>query len=236
MEAERKIGIMGGTFDPIHIGHLILGEAAYEQFGLDEVWFMPAGNPPHKQNRAGRATDAQRVEMVKLAIRSNPHFALSLEEMNEDGYSYTYRTLERLSAEHPGTKFYFIIGADSLFDFDQWKEPQRIADACTIVAATRNQTSPQVFERVLEQRRLQFHGNFLKLDTPNLDISSQAIRECIRRNQTVRYYLSEEVRRYIQEHAIYAGGPEAAEKEVAPGDAAAEGASLRRGKEEDTDG
>lgn len=206
MGAKRKIGIMGGTFDPIHIGHLILGEAAYEQFGLDEVWFMPAGNPPHKRDRAGRATDGQRVEMVKLAIRSNPHFALSLEEMNEDGYSYTYRTLERLCAENPGTEFYFIIGADSLFDFDQWKEPQRIADACSIVAATRNQTAPDVFERVLERRRKQFHGNFLKLDTPNLDISSEAIRECIRQERTVRYYLSEEVRRYIQENRIYSDG------------------------------
>ena len=73
---NRKIGIMGGTFDPIHIGHLILGEAAYEQFGLDEVWFLPAGNPPHKRNRAGRAKNAQRVEMVRRAIASNPHFVL----------------------------------------------------------------------------------------------------------------------------------------------------------------
>ena len=71
---------MGGTFDPVHIGHLILGEGAYEQFGLSEVWFMPAGNPPHKQNRTGRATDAQRVEMVKRAIAGNPHFALCMAE------------------------------------------------------------------------------------------------------------------------------------------------------------
>ena len=75
-KTNRKIGIMGGTFDPIHIGHLILGEAAYEQFGLDEVWFLPAGNPPHKRNRAGQAKDAQRVEMVRRAIASNPHFVL----------------------------------------------------------------------------------------------------------------------------------------------------------------
>ncbi|MGN0433508.1 MAG: nicotinate (nicotinamide) nucleotide adenylyltransferase, partial [Bilifractor sp.] len=128
-ERKRKIGIMGGTFDPIHIGHLILGEAARQQFSLDKVFFMPAGNPPHKRNRAGRAGDEQRVDMVRLAIASNPGFELSLFEMNEDGYSYTYRTLEMLRNKNPDMDFYFIMGADSLFDFDQWREPQRIVNA-----------------------------------------------------------------------------------------------------------
>ena len=130
-KTNRKIGIMGGTFDPIHIGHLILGEAAYEQFGLDEVWFLPAGNPPHKRNRAGRAKDAQRVEMVRRAIASNPHFVLCTKEMKDEGYTYSYRTLEAMRKEHPGTEFYFIIGADSLFYFDEWKNPERICkDPC----------------------------------------------------------------------------------------------------------
>ena len=86
---RRKVGIMGGTFDPIHLGHLILGEKAYEQLGLDKVWFMPSGNPPHKQNRDGQATDEQRVEMVKRAVSGNSHFGLSLTEMHEEGYTYT---------------------------------------------------------------------------------------------------------------------------------------------------
>ena len=86
-EKRKRVGIMGGTFDPIHIGHLILGETAYEQFDLDQVLFMPAGNPPHKRNRLHRATDEQRSEMVRRAIASNPHFSLSLEEMNEDGFN-----------------------------------------------------------------------------------------------------------------------------------------------------
>ena len=124
-KTNRKIGIMGGTFDPIHIGHLILGEAAYEQFGLDEVWFLPAGNPPHKRNRAGQAKDAQRVEMVRRAIASNPHFVLCTKEMEDEGYTYSYRTLEAMRKEHPGTEFYFIIGADSLFYFDEWKKTSR---------------------------------------------------------------------------------------------------------------
>lgn len=81
---HKKIGIMGGTFDPIHVGHLILGEKAYEQLNLDKVWFMPSGNPPHKQNRMGRATDEQRIAMVQKAIAGNPHFELSLIEMHEE--------------------------------------------------------------------------------------------------------------------------------------------------------
>ena len=146
---SRKIGIMGGTFDPVHIGHLILGEGAYEQFGLSEVWFMPAGNPPHKQNRTGRATDAQRVEMVKRAIAGNPHFALCMAEMNADGFTYSYRTLETLNRRYPDTEFYFILGADSLFDFHKWREPGRICAACKIVVATRNQVSSEKLDEAI---------------------------------------------------------------------------------------
>ena len=112
-DIRRRIGIMGGTFDPIYMGHLILGEKAYEQFHLDKVLFMPSGNPPHKRNRQGRATDEQRVEMVRRAISTNPHFELSMAEMHENGYTYTYHTLELLKAENPDIDYYFIIGAYS---------------------------------------------------------------------------------------------------------------------------
>lgn len=113
METRRKkIGIMGGTFDPIHIGHLILGEKTYELLGLDKILFMPAGNPPHKQNRIGRATDAQRVSMVEKAISGNPHFELSLTEMNDKGFTYTYHTLENTERTKSGHRllFYYRSG------------------------------------------------------------------------------------------------------------------------------
>ena len=123
---------MGGTFDPIHIGHLILGEAAYEQFELDEVWFLPARKIRHGAEPGG--TDAcWRVEMVRRAIASNPHFVLCTKEMKDEGYTYSYRTLEAMRKEHPGTEFYFIIGADSLFYFDEWKNPERICAAAKIL-------------------------------------------------------------------------------------------------------
>ena len=135
-----RIGIMGGTFDPIHIGHLIIGEAAYQQLHLGKVLFMPSGNPPHKSRRTGCASDAERVEMVRRGIAGNPHFVLSELEMHADGFTYTYRTLESLRQIAPETEWYFIIGEDSLKDFPYWKEPQRICDACILVVASRRQT------------------------------------------------------------------------------------------------
>lgn len=199
----QKIGIMGGTFDPIHIGHLILGEAAQQQFGLDKILYMPAGNPPHKRNRKGRATDEQRTEMVRLAIQDNPHFELSLMEMNADGYSYTYRTLENFKREHPENEYYFIIGADSLYDFDEWMEPQRICNAGHIICATRNQTPSDEFQALLEKRRKQYNGDFLLLDSPNLDISSNNLRKMISEGKSVRYYIRYAVIQYIIENKIY---------------------------------
>lgn len=205
---KRRVGIMGGTFDPIHIGHLILGEAAYEQLSLDKVLFMPAGNPPHKQNRPGRASDAQRVEMVRRAISFNPHFELSLTEMNEEGYTYTYRTLEHLKEENPDTEYYFIIGADSLFDFHLWMKPQRICQACTVVVATRNHIANQDFDNRIKELTKRYKGNFLRLDTLNMDVSSGNIRQWIHEGKSVRYYLSDEVRSYIQKEKIYQGNME----------------------------
>ena len=198
----RKIGIMGGTFDPIHIGHLILGENTYLQFGLDKVIFMPSGNPPHKKDREG-GTDQQRMDMVKLAIASNTHFEFSDIEMNEDGYTYTYRTLEKLLKEHPDTEYYFIIGADSLFYFDTWKNPQRIADACTLVVATRNHTSDEMLDKKIEFVKHRFNAKIEKLDTENIDCSSSQIRSWIRAGHTVKYYVPDTVINYIHTYHVY---------------------------------
>lgn len=200
---RKKTGIMGGTFDPIHVGHLILGEKAYEQLGLDKVLFMPAGNPPHKRNRAGRATDQQRVDMVQKAIAGNPHFELSLAEMNEDGYSYTYHTLENLKKEHPDTDYYFIIGADSLYSFATWKEPARICSACTLVVATRDHTSVKKLDEEMTYLSSQFGGQFLRLDTLNIDISSELIRQWLKERKSLRYYVPDDVIRYIYQNNIY---------------------------------
>ena len=202
-DKKKKIGIMGGTFDPIHISHLILGETAYEQFGLDKVLFLPAGNPPHKQHREGRATDCQRVEMVRRAIEGNDHFELCLEEMNASGYSYTYRTLERLKSRDPDTDYYFIIGADSLFEFDHWREPERICRAASLLVAVRDHVEDEKLLSRMAYLSQKMNGSFYRLHSTNLDISSAMIREWIRKGKTIRYYLPEPVLEYICENHIY---------------------------------
>lgn len=202
-EKRRKVGIMGGTFDPIHIGHLILGENAYQQFGLDCVLFMPSGNPPHKRERPGRATTQERVEMVALAIQDNPHFILSLAETHEDGYTYTKETLTRLTSENPDTDYYFIMGADSLFTFESWKEPQGICDLCTILVAVRNDVPTQAMDRQIAHIREKYNSRILTLDTPNIEISSEALRDHIRQQRSLRYYLPYPVADYIREHKLY---------------------------------
>lgn len=204
-EKRKRIGIMGGTFDPIHIGHLILGETAYEQFQLDKVLFMPAGNPPHKRERKDRASDEQRTEMVKRAIASNPHFELSLEEMRQDGYTYTYRTLENLQNQNPDTEYFFILGADSLCDFEKWREPFRILNVCTILVATRNHTSHQRLDETIAALKKKYGGRIEKLNSLNIDISSEQIRTWIQQRRSLAYYVPDQVISYIMENNIYKG-------------------------------
>lgn len=193
---------MGGTFDPIHMGHLILGESAWEQFSLEKVLFMPSGNPPHKKLRHG-ATNEQRTEMVRLAISSNEHFELSLAEMHELGYVYTNETLKRLRAENPDTDYYFIMGADSLHDFHTWREPQSICDQCVLVAAVRDQMPMEELDSRIEQLKTQFHADIRKLESPNLDISSHIIREKCENKESIRYYVPDAVMNYIFDRGIY---------------------------------
>lgn len=200
---KKKIGIMGGTFDPIHVGHLVLAETAYEQYGLDLVWFMPSGNPPHKRNRAGRATDEQRVAMVQRAIAGNDHFALSMEDMQPEGYSYTYLLLERLQTKNPDAEFYFIIGGDSLFDFDTWREPAKICQRAKLLVAGRNQVSKLQVEEQMQALAQRYGGEFLLLDVPNLDISSNMLRQRTMEQKSIRYYVPDSVGSYISEQHLY---------------------------------
>lgn len=200
---RKKVGIMGGTFDPIHVGHLILGESAYHQFALDKVLFMPSGNPPHKRSREGRATLIQRIEMVRLAIEGNPHFELSLDDACEEGYSYTKQTLERLTSMHPDTDYYFIMGADSLFSFEEWNAPERISQLAVIVAAVRDHVEPEALQRQVFYLQQKFAADIRLLSTPNMDISSQMLRDWIQKKRSLRYYMPDKVLQYIEEHGIY---------------------------------
>ena len=134
----RKIGIMGGTFDPVHNGHLMLADTAYRQFDLDQIWFLPNGNPPHKKEE-NIGTDARhRSRMVALAIQGRDYCRLEEYEVRRREVSCSYQTLEHFRKQYPEDEFYFIIGADSLFAIETWVHPERIFPACVILAACRD--------------------------------------------------------------------------------------------------
>ena len=175
---------------------------------------MPSGNPPHKRNRAGRASDEQRVEMVRRAIAGNPHFVLSLMEMHEEGYTYTFRTLELLNEQNPDVDFYFIIGADSLYNFHTWMEPERICQACTIVVATRDHTPTKELDEEIKSVSRTFGGTFLRLDTMNIDVSSEMLRSWVREGKSLHYYVPDPVISYIEEQGIYMHAPETTLEDV----------------------
>ena len=201
----NKVGIMGGTFNPIHQGHLILAEQAYEQFGLDHVLFMPSKNPPHK-NKSELLSDEHRTNMVMLAIDKNPHFAISTLELEREGTTYTADTLNYLTKKHPDTLYYYIVGADSLFSMQNWMDPQTIFLLSTIIVAGRDTTNVEV-ENHIEYLNKTFGAHILQLSMPNIEISSRIIRERIAENKTIRYYIPDEVIAYIKKNSLFATIP-----------------------------
>lgn len=202
-ECRRRIGLMGGTFDPIHIGHLMLAECAYEQFQLDKVMFLPSGNPPHKQNRTEGATDLQRMEMVCLAIEDNPHFELDPEEMQRAGLTYTNETLRSLKERHPDTDYYFIIGADSLMAFDTWMKPDIICQNCILLVAVRDQLDMDTMEQKMQDLKERYGAEIYLLHTPDVEIASSSLRTWCRQNRSIRYYVPDKVLEYIKTNQIY---------------------------------
>ncbi len=202
-ENNQRVGIMGGTFDPIHMGHLILAECAYEQCQLDRVLFLPSGNPPHKKERPDGAGDAHRVEMVRLAIADNPHFVLDGEEMKRSGYTYTCDTLRAMKQKHPDTEYYFIIGGDSLMAFDTWRNPAEICRYCVLLVAVRDQLPRQKVEQRMEELRSKYNARIELLQTPDLDISSSRLRSMCRHSRSIRYFVPDEVLEYIAAESLY---------------------------------
>ena len=204
---RKKVGIMGGTFDPIHTGHLILAEAAYETFDLDHVLVMPNGNPPHKPGQVHASMD-DRIRMVQLAIADNPHLVFSDFENTLKGFHYTYQTLEYLKEENPDTDYYFILGADSLMSFETWREPERIRRNCIILVATRDGLSDARLEQQIQHLTGKYHGEIYPLGTPNIDISSHMIRERRSQGRSIKYYVPSAVETFILEHGFYAASTE----------------------------
>ena len=199
MKNGKQVGIMGGTFDPIHNGHLTLAQKAYEQFSLDKILFMPSGNSYMKKN----VLDAQRrAHMVEIAIKDNPNFELSLIEVQRSGNTYTSDTLEILKTNNPDTHYYFIIGADSLFQIESWKYPKRIFDLATLICAVRDDYNMDAIKE--KAKSLSKSGaEIVFLDMPKIEISSSNIREWVRHNIPISEYVPLEIAKYIKEEHLY---------------------------------
>jgi nicotinate (nicotinamide) nucleotide adenylyltransferase len=198
----NKIGIMGGTFNPIHYGHLFLAENAYEQAGLDKVLFMPSKNPPHKA-KPSLVTEQQRVDMIKLAIDDNPHFEISDLELLREGMTFTADTLEELVQINPDKEYYFIVGADSLFMMQNWYKPQSVFDHCVVLAAGRDHAEEATISKQIELLEHTFGARILYVKMPTIQIASAQIRERLQCCRSVRYYVPDAVEEYISRNHLY---------------------------------
>ena len=194
-------GIIGGTFDPIHIGHLIAAEQAQTKLGLTKVLFMPAGQPWFKANN-GITSAQHRVEMVRLAISSNPSFKLCTVETGRTGPSYTIDTMVELSDKQGVDNPYFIIGSDSLEGFPLWKEPVKLLQMCRLVVVSRS-GSMQIDLSSLEAAVPGLLDNITLLDMPIINISSSDIRGRMAQGESIRYLVPAEVWQYIVKHRLY---------------------------------
>lgn len=199
-----RIGILGGSFDPVHYGHLLLAECCREQCRLDAVWFIPAAVPPHKQQRT-LSSASDRVEMLKLAIGGNIAFAVSELEIERGGVSYTVDTLQTLHDENPGYEWFFLMGADSLVDFPTWRNPAQICELA-IPAVVRRAGSPEpndsVLEKLMSTQRLELARQH-RIEMPVVELSSTDIRQRVASGRSIRYRTPRAVEKYIETHGLY---------------------------------
>lgn len=199
-----KLGIFGGTFDPVHYGHLVLAEQCREQCGLDEVWFIPAAEPPHKST--SRITPAaNRCEMVQFAIAGHPQFRLSTIEIDRPGPSYTVTTLEQLKSENHSRDLFLLIGADSVRDLPHWRQPERILELATVVAVNRGQSAPLDWTSLNSISHASVESRITSINMPAIDLSATDIRKRISENRSIRYLVPRVVEIYIQEKGLYSG-------------------------------
>lgn len=195
-----KVGIMGGTFDPIHIGHLILAMEAINYKNLDEVWFIPTGNPNFKQDK--NVTDKQkRFEMVKIATQDNDKFKVCDYEINKNGVTYSWETMKYLR-ENYDNDFYFIMGEDSLMSVETWENAEDFLKNTKILACIRRQEEMSKLDEKIDE--LKSKGYFVeKIPASFIDISSTKIREKVQSNQDFRYFVPNQVFEYIVRNKLY---------------------------------
>jgi len=200
--SKKLVGIMGGTFNPIHMGHLLLAEYAYNEFGLDEVVFIPTGISYLKDSSIV-ADKSLRYEMTRDAIADNPHFSLSDIEVNKEGNSYTYETLLALKEQNPQVIYHLIIGADSLLQIESWKNSDIIFKEAVIIAAMRGDSDNEVIGHKASELMDKYKANIKIMNFPSVDISSTDIRDRVKKGLGIRYLVTDSTVDYIKEHNLY---------------------------------
>jgi nicotinate-nucleotide adenylyltransferase len=196
-----RVGVLGGTFDPIHIGHLVSAEEAWVELELERVVFIPAGLPPHKLDHVVSPVE-HRLAMVELAIVSNPHFAVSRVDIDRFGPCYTVDTIELLRDEWgPGAEIYFIMGSDSLLDILTWRNPRRLIRLCRFAVVSRS--GYQVDLNELDALLPGVASRVQMLNAPELAISSTDIQRRVREGLSIKYQVPEAVEAYIYQHKLY---------------------------------
>lgn len=201
-----RIGIFGGTFDPVHLGHLVLAEQCREQCRLDEVWFVPAGTPPHK-SRTGITPAQERREMLEFAIAGHERFRISLCEFARSGPSFTVDTLAQLAQESPGHEWFLLLGADSVHDLPTWRDPHRILQQATVVAVNRGDSPGMQLDELAASFSPDELQRILTVTIPGLEISSSDIRERARAGRSVRYLVPRAVEMYLNQRNLYRDHP-----------------------------
>jgi nicotinate-nucleotide adenylyltransferase len=190
---------MGGTFDPIHYGHLVTAEEALVQFGLDEVVFVPTGLPWMKDQHGAVSPAEDRYLMTVIATASNPRFSVSRIEVDRDGPTYTVDTLRQLTQVHPDAELYFITGADALLEILGWERFEEVLELAHFIAATRPGYDLTRFEAQTPTR----HPNVSLMNIPALAISSTDVRERVREGRPIRYLVPEGVKSYVEKAGLY---------------------------------
>ncbi len=203
-EPFRRVALLGGTFDPIHYGHLLLAEQAREQFELDSVVFVPNGHPAHKESYL--VSDAEtRYEMCLAATASNPAFACSRVEIERPGPSYAFDTISLFRQQYPELKaLFFIVGADAMLEIGTWHRYKELGRQCEFIAATRPGANLKSLRTIMDNS---FLGRVHLLQIPSLDISSSDLRERARTGRSLRYQTPDAVEAYIQSRGLYREGP-----------------------------
>lgn len=203
-ENNKKIGIMGGTFDPIHYGHLAMAEFIRQEYKLDKILFIPSGNPPHKRSKIADKID--RYEMCLLATCSNENFVVSDIEIKRDKKTYTIDTLRQLKKTYTKSEINFIIGADAICDIEMWKDVDENFKLASFIATTRPGISEEKTNQKIEELVKKYNATIHKVHAPSLDISSTYIRDRVGKNKSIKYVTPELVEGYIYNKDLYRNG------------------------------